>query len=482
MLNITDLPEDILLEIARCLSVQDVLALKQTCRVLHAFGSTEYLWHLLVKHFDLPIGTPSDSPPDELQRQTIKAIKLERNWRRDLPVIKGSEMILGPNREPFAHMELLREGKWLLTAQRYHRLLMTRITTRMSVWSLANVSHPSRLFHVEISGTYRSSTMALRKNDSFATLVVAFNEDEEEILEVHSFPLRVRPGMLASSSGVIQRLSLPSYPVPGRGVIQDVGLADDIIVITLAIFGDEGGVSFHIVLASADKGQPCWVDSKFTQGLNCIRVRLYRGRIFIVGQQGNTTVVRIHKLPQHILSWNSPSLAESDVIDIGPVESNYVYTLPKGMISMTDELHVPRQFHKTIPIVMFDVVGAVIRSTRIQSSGCAISFPYDLRGNAKEGSSTVLPCPDATSQQLAQIGATGYRMVWLEHDLETGRNRVMRYSMQTGSRKHLHGVLLPAKANLPFALNACNALAFDEVSGRLCLAFYDGSLHVLDFV
>lgn len=205
-MHIADLPEDILLGIAQFLSVQDVLALKrvritihcshtvtvlmgiyttQTCRGLHAFGSTEYLWHLLIKHFDLPIGIPSDTPihlfsPDELQRQAIRAIKLERNWIRDPPVIRRSKMVLGPSREPFAHMELLPEGNWLLTAQRYHRLLMTRFTTRMSVWSLADVSHPYRVINIEISGVYRSSTMALHSAQSFAILVVAFSEDEEE--------------------------------------------------------------------------------------------------------------------------------------------------------------------------------------------------------------------------------------------------------------------------------------------------------------
>lgn len=149
---------------------------------------------------------------------------------------------------------------------------------------------------------------------------------------------------------------------------------------------------------------------------------------------------------------------------------------------MADELYVPRQFHKTIPIVMFDISGAIVRGNRTQSSGCAIAFSSEQPGGTTDSTSTILPCPDATSQQLGQIGTTGSRMVWLEHDLETGRNRVMKYAIGTQSRGHLHGVLLPTQANFPFALDACNALAFDEISGRLCLGFYDGSLHVLDFV
>ncbi|CAL1716715.1 unnamed protein product [Somion occarium] len=489
-MRIADLPEDILLNIAQFLSVQDILALKQTCRVLHAFGSTDYLWHRLIERFDLPIGIPSDVPihalsSDELQRQTIKAIKLELNWRRAVPSIKQSRMILGPNREPFAHMELLREGNWLLTAQRYHRLLMTRFTTRMSVWSLKDVHQPYRVFSVEISGTYRSSTMALHHSSSFATLIVAFNEEDQELQEIHTFPLRGDSYSKAvTSPSVLKRLKLPPYTVPGYRVIQDVVLADGIIATTVAIFGDQGGVSFHILLASASKGLSQWVDPQFSQDLGSLKVRMHDKQIFILGQKSNTTIVRVYKLPQYVLGWDSATTLNdaTSLVDLGSVVSEYSYSLPKGMISMTDELHVPRQFRLTIPIVMFDIAGAVIRGTREQSSGCAISFPYGRHGSNEEVTCTLLPCPDATSQQLGQIGATGHRMVWLEHDLETGRNRVMKFSMATERRKSIHGVLLPTQPHLPFALDACNALAFDEVSGRLCLAFYDGSLHVLDFV
>lgn len=75
-------------------------------------------------------------------------------------------------------------------------------------------------------------------------------------------------------------------------------------------------------------------------------------------------------------------------------------------------------------------------------------------------------------------------MVWLEHDLESGRNRILKFEtggMERGRSQILHGLLLPPQPDLPFVLSACNALAFDEITGRLCLAFYDGSLHALDF-
>ena len=119
-------------------------------------------------------------------------------------------------------------------------------------------------------------------------------------------------------------------------------------------------------------------------------------------------------------------------------------------------------------------------------------YPFDSRSSKVPPevpvSSVFIPCRDATSQQLVMMGTTGRRMVWMEHELETGRNRVLKFQMggEDWERPHekmrvVHGLLLPPEPNLPFALNMCNSLAFDEVSGRLCLAFYDGGLHVLDF-
>lgn len=87
-----------------------------------------------------------------------------------------------------------------------------------------------------------------------------------------------------------------------------------------------------------------------------------------------------------------------------------------------------------------------------------------------------------SSAQLAQVGALGTRAVWLEHNWETQLNRVMKlsYDPRTGLTKV--GILLPPDPELPLTPNMCHSLAFDEVTGRLCLGMYDGNVYVLDFV
>lgn len=164
------------------------------------------------------------------------------------------------------------------------------------------------------------------------------------------------------------------------------------------------------------------------------------------------------------------------------------HSLPSEVNAMADMLHVPRVLTSTIPVTMFDITGA----SGLSAWGYTIHYPFDLHTNGipdgKESTSVWIPCRDATSQQLVHIGTTGRRMVWIEHELETGRNRLMKFQLasedwedRSGKSRVVHGLLLPREPNLPFTLSACNSLAFDEVSGRLCLAFYDGGLHILDF-
>jgi len=72
--------------------------------------------------------------------------------------------------------------------------------------------------------------------------------------------------------------------------------------------------------------------------------------------------------------------------------------------------------------------------------------------------------------------------VWLEHDWELQRFRLMKLSAPVGHGKPTVGVLLPPDPELPFSPRECQSLAFDEVTGRVCLGLYTGDLYILDFV
>jgi hypothetical protein len=63
----------------------DLIYDTQICRVLHAFGSTDYIWQQL--KIDLPLNIPPDVDINslsgvELQQIVIDALRLEHNWRK----------------------------------------------------------------------------------------------------------------------------------------------------------------------------------------------------------------------------------------------------------------------------------------------------------------------------------------------------------------------------------------------------------------
>lgn len=142
------------------------------------------MWHRLIEHFHLPLAiptglTPNDIAADELQHQAIRALRLRISWQKDSPKIKRFKKIHGANREQCLQLQFLPGGKWLLTVQRYHRLLMTRFTLRVSVWSLLDLNHPESTFSVELEGIWRCSGLFPIKGDQFATLVIGLNEGND---------------------------------------------------------------------------------------------------------------------------------------------------------------------------------------------------------------------------------------------------------------------------------------------------------------
>jgi hypothetical protein len=92
---------------------------------------------------------------------------------------------------------------------------------------------------------------------------------------------------------------------------------------------------------------------------------------------------------------------------------------------------------------------------------------------------TMFPGTNGTSAPLACVGMTGRRAVWFERHWERDEVSLMRLSHSTiGSTA---GVLIGPSPALPFTPAACHSMAFDEVTGRLCVGLETGELYVLDY-
>ncbi|OJT11446.1 hypothetical protein TRAPUB_11998 [Trametes pubescens] len=500
---LTNLPEDILLDVFLYLGVPDVLALRKTCRALHAFGGNDYIWHRLAASFPLPLDLPFNTSPsvlpgDELQRLAIRAFRLDANWRNPRTRIRAVRALIEDKGQYVDQMQFLPGGRWLWTAQR--TLKRESWYTRMSLWNLEDLSNSHRVWSTEISGIYRSCTLVQSSEGDFATLVVGVC-DSREVIEVHSISLQDKQNMqygIYPTYPPVKSKQLQIIPHPRaphlRPIIHEIVAHDRLLIVTIFALDTGGGAgSLQILFVNPETGATKWVDPRFAQSFSFLWIRVWGDYLFLVGEVDDDFAVRVHKIPNpfstpaHGSPRASPPAAtdpaddpEDDYAytDLGPMISEFTGPTPMAVPGHHIAQVSPATSTPSLAAVMFYHSVHPHSAQLLRFSFDVVSETVTLAGM----SSKDFPIGDESSAQLAQVGALGIRGVWLEHNWETQLNRVMKlaYDPHTGTAKV--GMLLPPDPELPFTPNMCHSLAFDEVTGRLCLGMYDGDVYILDFV
>ena len=208
--------------------------------------------------------------------------------------------------------------------------------------------------------------------------------------------------------------------------------------------------------------------------------------MIVFGRVNEDFVVRVYELPSTILrgSCGEPhtstlhAVQEEAEIEWGPMLQQL--QVPLGT-SLVDSIYVPSRFTSALAVFVVD------DRYENQPIGRILSYSLDDHkwGTRQAVRSDIMCLPVDTSVRLVGVGATGFRAVWMEYSFETTRSRLMKMEFGLNSEGELeiyHGVLLPADPPLPFSMDACHMLAFDEATGRLCLGLWDGGLHVVDFL
>lgn len=197
--------------------------------------------------------------------------------------------------------------------------------------------------------------------------------------------------------------------------------------------------------------------------------------------------MRIYGLPDSIFHGSS-SHSEPQDEGLGPVACsfNVVPTLSVSLpdFAISDSINIPRVGRcPRLSMVAFDVRGSHIGGGNLVHF-CTESLKDDsqLPSQPRMIEPRKFAVPGSTSIEFVKIGTRGHRAVWLEHDWELQRFRLMKLSAPVGHGKPTVGVLLPPDPELPFSPRECQSLAFDEVTGRVCLGLYTGGLYILDFV
>lgn len=197
--------------------------------------------------------------------------------------------------------------------------------------------------------------------------------------------------------------------------------------------------------------------------------------------------MRIYALPDSIYTGKSPCPEPQDE-GLGPIAFSFNVTPISSLsfpdFAISDSINIPPVGQcSRLSMVAFDE-----RGSRSGGGHLVHFYTEGMEGHGEPPSESRIieprrfTVPGSTSVEIVKIGTRGHRAVWLEHNWELQQFRLMKLSGPIGGRKPSVGVLLPPDPELPFSPRQCQSLAFDEVTGRVCLGLYTGNLYILDFV
>ncbi|KAI0313752.1 hypothetical protein OF83DRAFT_1140038 [Amylostereum chailletii] len=490
---LTALPNDLHILLFLLVSLRDVLALKQTCRVLHACGSSDYLWHQIARKVSLPLRIPPDISPttlsgQELQRLIIHALNLESNWKATSPrITKCTPVVYRTDSAAIDEMQLLAGATVLVTAQRVRR--MGSPLSVINIWSIANTRDVYRAASLEVPGQFRRFVAAFDGDRDTVTLAIttyAGEQVDKGILQIYDIPL-IKRSEYEYAFHVAQLKKGYRRPANASGIIHELAIQGDLVAAMFIDFdADFPGHSYQLSLINTKTWVEKLLHPKFNEPLNRLSVKLTSDRVILVGATTDTIVVRVLNLP-HGLATSAddrsfkyrPSLDNEDdrFEDYGHLAELSISSCPNPIDSDTFIYH-SITMPDTVSLLFFDLQDALPGHGHL----VRLFFGGEDAQNEAMRQDQPFPFPAESSVKLVRIGITGRRAVWVEQNWETDDFRIMRshFPLEDPASSAV-SVLLPPNPALPFTPRSCQSLAFDETTGRLCCGLFNGDLWILDF-
>lgn len=208
----------------------------------------------------------------------------------------------------------------------------------------------------------------------------------------------------------------------------------------------------------------------FKQHIGKLKFRVFPNRIVLVGVgTGNDALaIRVYALPSTMISGIGLNEAISESLI-----SEYDLQFAFGF-----DFHISGDPITTKPNHLSIIVFPVFRQTK----GKGYTFNLPLNSPILQIRPKIITQPfcmqPKTSVDMACIGETGRRAVWLQHRWDTDEFELMKGSFSMAGSKVVS--LLPRHLALPFEANACVSLSFDEAAGRVCVGLHTGELYILD--
>ncbi|KAH0585122.1 hypothetical protein H2248_008381 [Termitomyces sp. 'cryptogamus'] len=218
------LPVDIILKIISLLSIEDILSLKQTCRVLHALGCLDVVWHQIT--VDIPLDLPFNKDiktltSSEIQAIVIKALRLEHNW---CGYPGRPRQLLQIQRDVIVHQMQHLRSQWLVTLTR------SQLAFQLSIISMKD----DFCYRIADCHAAAMSFFAVLQSESAGMIVtIEYDGMQTEHLNIYSFTLPHKQGDCCST-----RLIHSIVRHTSEGTFSDIQICGDIVVASIARFMD----------------------------------------------------------------------------------------------------------------------------------------------------------------------------------------------------------------------------------------------------
>ncbi|KAJ6531769.1 hypothetical protein B0H19DRAFT_1188469 [Mycena capillaripes] len=485
------LPQDILLGILLFLCPEDLLVLSQTCRTLHEYTSTDYLWHqLATQHLPLDIEPYVDRnhlPGPILKAIVTRALRVDHNWRRPDPQIrKLTRLAVGLDNVSQMHFI---GSHWLV--------VLRRSPPSLSVW------------RVDSEQPYRAAFINLLHHTGFAiplkfAAIVQKGCSEVLIALISEPSASQRSGTILSAYSVALKSHLDTGtfapPSPhailnlhrpeSEGRFYEIHVCGDIIAVGILQFVNHvlSPAGYRILFINSVTGIQCLIDPEAPAQLTQLHFKVYSRQFVLAGICNQSTIfVRTYDLPAAMLKPASPnsSLPEPTILVEPLTTPNAEYESPA--ISDVDYWHLSADSTHNIS----HISSISFHSLAQRAKDYIFYFPLDRTPCRLDEDEIVVGkpsfvCPFNThptaSAEMVCLGETGSRAVWLQHGWTNDEYTLMKAAFSpNGKEPAVVQPLLARHLALPFELHRCQSLAFEESTGRVCLAVHTGELYMLQF-
>ncbi|KAJ7170664.1 hypothetical protein C8R43DRAFT_980378 [Mycena crocata] len=453
------LPIDILVSILLLLRAEDVLVVSQICRVLHDLALNDYVWHQLSLPqviSDLPLDLEPyvdrrNLPGPALKAIVTRALRVDHNWRRPNPRIKKLTRLVDTLPDNVLQMQFV-GSRWLVILRR----------SSLFIWRVADS---------DTKQAYRAACIDITRPVVPLKFAAAMQRGGREILI--ALISSTASGTTLSAYSVFVRhdgFSLPAprsmcsiYKPKSEGQFHEIHLCGHTIAAAIPQFVNSvlSPTAYRILFVNALTGVQSLVDPGLPEQFTQLHFKLYANQLVLVGVRNQTTlVVRTHDLPVKATSLTPPT-AEYETQTICDLDCHLSADSTHNLSHISSI-----SFHSLVR----------------RADDYIFHFPLGGGTGTKPSCVYRFSTHTSASAEIVCLGETGCRAVWLERRWTSDEYTLMKATFSPHGRKPV--VVEPLLARhlaLPFELHMCQSLAFEESTGRVCLAVHTGELYILEF-